>query len=70
MFLDGNIRHLPCLIGLPVVNFTGLTENENPEILVHALASRFDALVKVISDNGGTIDKFIGDRFFFSYLTY
>lgn len=55
-----------------VVNFTGLTENENPEILVHALAHRFDALVKVISDNGGTIDKFIGDRSFpciFMFLT-
>jgi len=46
---------------LDVVGFTEMSEKENPERLAIALAKCFNAMVKSISESGGTIDKFIGD---------
>jgi len=46
---------------LDVVDFTAMSERENPQKLAVALARCFNALVASISANSGTIDKFIGD---------
>ncbi len=52
------------LIFLDVVNFTGLSENESPEIIVEIIDSLFKEIVGEIYKNNGDVDKFIGDAIF------
>jgi len=41
--------------------FTAFSENENPENVVGLLNQYFTAMSEIIFDNGGTLDKYIGD---------
>jgi len=46
---------------LDICSFTTISENETPDKVVKLLNSYFDVMVKEIIDQGGFIDKFIGD---------
>jgi len=44
-----------------IKGFTTIAERTNPEDLIHQLSEYFDELTKILSDNRGTVDKYIGD---------
>ncbi len=44
-----------------IVGFTPLTERMDPRDLVHLLNDYFDAVAPLFKNNGGIIDKFVGD---------
>lgn len=44
-----------------ICSFTSISENESPDLVVKLLNNYFDLMVKEIIDQGGHIDKFIGD---------
>lgn len=46
---------------IDICSFTSISENEAPDTVVKLLNSYFDVIVKEIIDQGGYIDKFIGD---------
>jgi class 3 adenylate cyclase len=46
---------------IDICGFTKISENEAPDKVVKLLNSYFDVMVKEIIDQGGFIDKFIGD---------
>ncbi len=46
---------------IDICGFTSISENETPDTVVRLLNSYFDVMVKEIIDQGGFIDKFIGD---------
>ena len=55
-------EHADCTILFSDVrNFTTISEKMNPETLVELMNSYFDPIAKVIIQEGGYIDKFIGD---------
>lgn len=44
-----------------IKNFTTLSEKCNPEDLLNNLNELFNAIVNIVFENNGTVDKFIGD---------
>ena len=44
-----------------ISNFSTISEEANPHLLVNQLAEYFDAIAKIIHNHNGTIDKYIGD---------
>ena len=46
---------------IDICSFTSISENEEPDTVVKLLNQYFDVMVKEIIDQGGYIDKFIGD---------
>ncbi|MEO6893675.1 MAG: adenylate/guanylate cyclase domain-containing protein [Ginsengibacter sp.] len=46
---------------IDICSFTSISENDSPDKVVKLLNSYFDVIVKQIIDQGGYIDKFIGD---------
>ena len=46
---------------LDICSFTTISENEKPDIVVKLLNKYFDVMVKEIIEQGGYIDKFMGD---------
>ena len=58
--LSGEKRNVAILFS-DIRNFTSFSEFNSPESIVSFLNSYFDVMCTVITNNGGTIDKFIGD---------
>lgn len=44
-----------------IENFTPLSEKMSPSELMHYLSEYFEVATKIIINNGGTVDKYIGD---------
>ena len=42
-------------------NFTGFSENHTPEVVVQLLDKHLEKLVRIVFEEGGTVDKFLGD---------
>lgn len=49
------------VIFIDICSFTAISENEKPDDVVKLLNSYFDVMVKEIINQGGFVDKFIGD---------
>lgn len=49
------------VVFIDICSFTTISENESPDTVVKLLNKYFDVMVKEIIDQGGFIDKFIGD---------
>ncbi len=49
------------VVFIDICSFTSISENESPDMVVKLLNSYFDVMVKEILEQGGFIDKFIGD---------
>ncbi|MBL7860880.1 MAG: response regulator [Cyclobacteriaceae bacterium] len=46
---------------IDICGFTAISEREKPDLVVNLLNSYFEIIVKEIIDQGGYVDKFIGD---------
>lgn len=60
MALGGERRRVTVLFA-DVVNFTPLTEQRDPEVVVAILNELFTILTEIVFQHEGTVDKFIGD---------
>ena len=49
------------IVFIDICSFTSISENESPDTVVKLLNSYFEVMVKEIIEQGGYIDKFIGD---------
>jgi len=49
------------VVFIDICSFTAISENENPDDVVKLLNQYFDVMVKEIINQGGFVDKFIGD---------
>ncbi|MDZ7743398.1 MAG: adenylate/guanylate cyclase domain-containing protein [Bacteroidota bacterium] len=49
------------VVFVDICGFTAISESEPPDLVVKLLNSYFDVMVKEIIDQGGFVDKFIGD---------
>jgi adenylate cyclase len=58
--LQGEMREITALF-TDIEGFTSMTERAEPAELVALLDAYFDAATRIITDNGGMIDKIVGD---------
>jgi adenylate cyclase len=58
--LGGKRRHITVLFS-DVRDFTKISEENDPETIVTLLSDYLGKVTKIVFDNGGTVDKFIGD---------
>jgi len=61
--LSGETREMTFVFS-DLVRFTALTERSDPETLVSLLNEYLDGMCQVVMDNGGTIDKIVGDAIY------
>lgn len=58
--LKGQRRHITVLFS-DIRGFTSISEQNDPETVVAFLGDYLEQATRIIFDNGGTVDKFIGD---------
>ncbi|MDX1957433.1 MAG: adenylate/guanylate cyclase domain-containing protein [Leptospiraceae bacterium] len=56
------VKHV-CMMFFDIRDFTSFSEKRNPEEVVNYLNSLFEHIIKIINENGGIINKFLGDGF-------
>ncbi len=54
-------RRLATVLFADIVGSTDLTGSHDPEVVRHRLAAAFAAMREVLTQHGGTVEKFIGD---------
>jgi adenylate cyclase len=59
--LGGEVRECTVLFS-DIANFTGISEQLSPEQVVHFMNIYLNAMTDIIIDEGGFVDKFIGDE--------
>ena len=57
----GGMKKTACVFFSDIRGFTSFSESRTPEQVVGMLNEYFTVMVKIINDNGGVVDKFIGD---------
>jgi adenylate cyclase len=57
----GGVRRELTLFFSDIAGFTDFSETLDPEVLTHRISQYFDVVGTVLIDQGGTIDKYIGD---------
>jgi class 3 adenylate cyclase len=57
----GGTRQATAILFTDLRGFTSLSESADPELLVRDLNEYFEHMVKAIRDEGGVVDKYIGD---------
>ncbi len=60
-FKLGGVNQKITVLFADIRGFTALSEKENPEKVVGLLNKFFSAMTEIIFENGGTLDKYIGD---------
>ena len=60
-FKLGGINQKITVLFADIRGFTAISEKENPEKVVGLLNKFFSAMTEIIFENGGTLDKYIGD---------
>lgn len=59
--LTANETIVASVLFVDICGFTAISEKETPDVVVNLINKYFDAMVKEIMDQGGHIDKFMGD---------
>ncbi len=60
-FRLGGVNQKITVLFADIRGFTAISEKENPEKVVGLLNRFFSAMTEIIFENGGTLDKYIGD---------
>ena len=63
----GGGKNKVCILFCDIRGFTAMSEKMNPEDVVSLLNNYFQAMIDVVFDNNGTLDKIIGDELMVLY---